>query len=87
MSFKIDYERELNERQLEVVKSLNGPYLVIAGAGSGKTRIIAYRVARMIEEGIKPRNILLITFTKKAAREMRERIDGSLAALARQDPR
>jgi len=73
MKFTIDYANELNEHQYEVATSLIGPYLVIAGAGSGKTRIIAYRVARMIEEGIKPRNILLITFTKKAATELIER--------------
>lgn len=71
--YKVDYEEDLNEAQLEAVKSKDGPILVIAGAGSGKTKTLTYRVARLIEDGIKPENILLLTFTKKAAAEMLSR--------------
>ena len=71
--YKIDYEKELNPAQLEAVKSKDGSILVIAGAGSGKTKTLTYRVARLIESGIKPENILLLTFTKKAADEMLNR--------------
>lgn len=71
--YKVNYEEDLNEAQLEAVKSKGGPILVIAGAGSGKTKTLTYRVARLIEDGIKPENILLLTFTKKAAAEMLSR--------------
>ena len=71
--YKVNYEEDLNEAQLEAVKSKDGPILVIAGAGSGKTKTLTYRVARLIEDGIKPENILLLTFTQKAAAEMLSR--------------
>lgn len=71
--YKVDYETDLNPSQLEAVTSKEGAYLVIAGAGSGKTKTLTYRVARLIEDGIKPENILLLTFTKKAATEMLSR--------------
>lgn len=71
--YKVNYEEDLNEAQLEAIKSKDGPILVIAGAGSGKTKTLTYRVARLIEDGIKPENILLLTFTKKAATEMLSR--------------
>jgi len=71
--FQIPYARELNTPQLEAVKFGEGPALVIAGAGSGKTRTLTYRVARLVEEGISPRSILLLTFTRKAAQEMLDR--------------
>ena len=71
--YKVNYEEDLNEAQLEAVKSKDGPILVIAGAGSGKTKTLTYRVARLIEDCIKPENILLLTFTKKAAAEMLSR--------------
>ncbi len=67
------YEEKLNPRQLEVVMVGGGPLLVIAGAGSGKTHTITYRLARLVEEGIAPESILLVTFTNKAAREMLHR--------------
>ncbi len=70
---KIDYEKELNAAQLEAVRSIDGAYLVIAGAGSGKTRTLVYRVAHLVEKGIKPEDILLLTFTRKAAEEMLRR--------------
>ena len=71
--YKVDYENELNPPQLEAVKQKEGSVLVIAGAGSGKTKTLTYRVARLIEDGINPKNILLLTFTKKAAQEMLSR--------------
>ncbi len=73
--FLLDYEKELNPQQLEVVKAEGGPILVIAGAGSGKTRVVTYRVAYLIEKGIHPSAILLVTFTNKAAREMLRRVE------------
>lgn len=71
--FEIDYENELNPAQYEAVSSIDGAYLVIAGAGTGKTRTLVYRVARLIEMGVDPKSILLLTFTRKAAREMMNR--------------
>jgi len=71
--FQIGYESELNKAQLEAVTSVNGPHLIIAGAGTGKTRTIVYRVAYLVELGVKPEHILLLTFTRKAAQEMLRR--------------
>jgi len=71
----IPFEQELNPQQLQVVKSGPGPILVIAGAGSGKTRALTYRVAYLIESGNDPHRILLLTFTNKAAREMTNRVE------------
>jgi DNA helicase-2/ATP-dependent DNA helicase PcrA len=73
-SIKIDYAAELNEQQFAAVTASPGPLLVIAGAGSGKTRTLTYRVAYLLENGIDPRNILLLTFTNKAARQMLDRV-------------
>jgi DNA helicase-2/ATP-dependent DNA helicase PcrA len=71
----IDYLKELNNEQYRAVMAEDGPILVIAGAGSGKTRTLTYRVARLIESGIGPERILLATFTNKAAREMLYRVE------------
>jgi len=77
------YEAQLNPAQLQAVTAGPGPHLVIAGAGSGKTRVITYRVAYLIDQGIDPSRILLVTFTNKAAREMLRRV----AEVARGDSR
>ena len=71
----ISFLDELNEVQYKAVTTINGPVMVIAGPGSGKTRVLTYRIAYMMEQGINPRNILTLTFTNKAAREMKERLE------------
>ena len=73
--YRVPYEQELNSEQLEVVMAGEGPMLVIAGAGSGKTRALTYRVSRLIEDGVDPSDILLLTFTNKASREMLSRVE------------
>lgn len=69
-----DYLAELNKNQLEAVKYIDGSSLVIAGAGSGKTKVLVSKITYLIEQGCKPQQILALTFTNKAAREMKERI-------------
>ena len=71
--FRIDYRTELNPAQYEAVVATTGPVLVIAGAGTGKTRTLVFRVARLVESGVDPANILLLTFTRKASQEMLRR--------------
>ncbi len=79
---EIDFERDLNSQQFAVVSSGEGPKLVIAGAGSGKTRTLTYRVAYLLDQGARPDSILLVTFTNKAAREMLSRV----AEITRLEP-
>src|ERR1051325_4143081 len=74
VNLQIDYARELNEQQHAAVTAPPGPALVIAGAGSGKTRTLTYRVAFLLEHGIPADRILLLTFTNKAAHEMMRRV-------------
>src|SRR3984885_3129682 len=74
LHLRIDYARELNPQQYAAVTAAPGPALVIAGAGSGKTRTLTYRVAFLLEQGIPPDRILLLTFTNKAAGEMMRRV-------------
>lgn len=79
----IDYHQTLNQEQLDVVLHGDGPCLVLAGAGSGKTRTLVYRVAYLLEQGVDPTSILLLTFTNKAAREMLGRVAGLLGQEAK----
>ena len=78
--FLIDYKEELNPSQYKAAVSHRGPLLVLAGAGSGKTRTLVFRVARMVEEGIDPASILLLTFTRRAAEEMLHRVEALLGS-------
>jgi DNA helicase-2/ATP-dependent DNA helicase PcrA len=75
---KIEYEKELNETQYQAVTTVDGPLLIVAGAGTGKTRTLVYRVARLVETGIRPESVLLLTFTRRASSSMLSRA----AALA-----
>ncbi|MFO8020052.1 MAG: ATP-dependent helicase [Promethearchaeia archaeon] len=74
----IDFEEDLNEEQLEIVNNIEGAMLVIAGAGSGKTRTITYSVAKLLLSGVDPSEIMLVTFTNKAAKEMIKRVENLL---------
>ncbi|MGE5346921.1 MAG: UvrD-helicase domain-containing protein, partial [Acidithiobacillales bacterium] len=83
-SYRVDYGRELNEEQRAVVFAPDGPTLVVAGAGSGKTRTLVYRVSRLLEDGADPASLMLLTFTNRAAREMKRRVEALAGAdLAR----
>ena len=84
--FRIKYRELLNPAQFEAVAHRDGPLLVIAGAGSGKTRTLIYRVARLIESGVPPGAILLLTFTRRAAQEMLRRAEQLVGDRARQVP-
>ena len=79
----MNYLEDLNPSQKEAVLHPKGPCLVIAGAGSGKTRVLTYRIAHLIKEGIDPFSILALTFTNKAAKEMKNRIEGIVGTDAR----
>ena len=79
-AYRVDYARELNEEQKEVVFAPDGPTIVIAGAGSGKTRTLVYRVSRLVEDGTEPYRLCLLTFTNRAAREMTRRVEALIGA-------
>ena len=77
--YNISFKNNLNPEQLKIVNNINGSMIVIAGAGSGKTRTITYAVAKLIESGVKPSEIMLVTFTNKAAKEMLKRVKALLS--------
>ncbi len=77
-----DFYRGLNDKQAEAVRTVEGPLLILAGAGSGKTKALTCRIAHMLNEGISPYSILAITFTNKAAKEMKERVAGLVGPIA-----
>lgn len=79
----MDYLNQLNEEQQKAVVATDGPVMIVAGAGSGKTRVLTYRMAHLIQKGVDPFNILALTFTNKAAREMRERVEKVVGPEAR----
>ena len=79
-----DYLQQLNPEQQKAATHIKGPLMVIAGAGSGKTRVLTYRIVHLLKQGISPFNILSLTFTNKASKEMRSRIEKNRRIRSRQ---
>lgn len=81
-----DFLKDLNSDQKKAVLQIEGPIIILAGAGSGKTKVLTYRVAHLIQTGIDPSSILCVTFTNKAANEMKERIQKQISGISRVQP-
>ena len=79
----MDTLANLNPQQQAAVQHINGPMLILAGAGSGKTKVLTCRIAHLLELGVSPYKILAITFTNKAAKEMRDRVDAMVGPAAK----